>query len=243
MAGPPRKKKCPPQGAPEYMNTYGDMVTLLLCFFVLLYTSATVDGYKLKLILASFQGVGNLAGGNTLEPGPLAELGNTVESLPSLEVGRALSQARREAISIFEPEIQNRQVRVQQDERGLVITLVSDSFFEEGSAEIDLEPNRDIFLKLSNLLSADYLSTRNFRLEGHTDDVPTDPEGDFPSNWHLGAARSLNTLDLLTRFGVNEEQFQIMSLGETRPLVANDTPEGRAYNRRVDLIILTDGGL
>src|SRR6056297_4192581 len=101
MAERRRKKKCPPEGAPEWMTTYGDMVTLLLTFFVMLLTTATVDGHELRLILAAFPGLGNLEGGNTLEAGRLAELGNTIESLPSMERGRALDEARREAISIF----------------------------------------------------------------------------------------------------------------------------------------------
>ena len=144
MAEQGKCKKCPPEGAPDYMLTYGDMVTLLLTFFVMLLTTATVDGYQLRLILAAFPGLGNLEGGNTLEAGRLAELGNTIESLPSMERGRALDEARRNAVSIFNPEIQSQQVRIQEDERGLVISLASDSFFEPASADIRIEQTREI---------------------------------------------------------------------------------------------------
>ena len=236
-------KKCPPEGAPEYMLTYGDMVTLLLTFFVMLLTTATIDGHELRLILAAFPGLGNLEGGNTLEAGPLAELGNTIESLPSMERGRALDQARREAISIFNPEIQSQQVRVQEDERGLIISLASDAFFREASAEVNIEQTREILQKLTRLLNNDELSERTFRIEGHTDDIPTNPDGPWPSNWDLSVARSLNVFKYLQEFGVDEDQFQVMGLGDTRPLYDNDTAEGRAYNRRVDVIILTDGHL
>jgi len=223
------------------MLTYGDMVTLLLTFFVMLLTTATVDGHELRLILAAFPGLGNLTGGNTLEAGPLAELGNTIESLPSMERGRALDQARREAISIFNPEIQSQQVRVQEDERGLVISLASDAFFDPASAEVNIEQTRSILQKLARLLNDDQLDERTFRIEGHTDSMPTDPNGPWPSNWDLSVARSLNVFKYLQEFGVNEDQFQVMGLGDTRPLYDNATPEGRAYNRRVDVIILTDG--
>lgn len=238
-----RCKKCPPEGAPDYMLTYGDMVTLLLTFFVMLLTTATIDGHELRLILAAFPGLGSLEGGNTLEAGRLAELGNTIESLPSMERGRALSEARREAISIFQPEIQSELVRVQEDERGLVISLAGDAFFEPASADVRIEQTRTILQRLSRLLSVDALSGRTFRIEGHTDNVATDPDGEWPSNWELSAARALSVLRYLTEFGVNEEQFQVMGMGEFRPLYDNDTPEGRAYNRRVDVIILTDGHL
>ena len=238
-----RRKKCPPEGAPEYMLTYGDMVTLLLTFFVMLLTTATIDGYKLRLILAAFPGLGNLEGGNTLEAGRLAELGNTIESLPSMERGRALDQARRQAISLFQPEIRSQQVRVTEDERGLVISLASDAFFGPASAEVQIEQTRDILQKLAQLLSSDALGNRIFRIEGHTDSTPTDPEGQWQSNWDLSAARSLAVLRYLQEFGVSDRQFQVMGLADTRPLYSNDTPEGRAYNRRVDVVILTEGHL
>lgn len=229
------------EGAPAWMVTYGDMVTLLLTFFVMLLTTATIDGFQLRLILAAFPGLGNLEGGNTLEAGRLAELGNTIESLPSMERGRALDQARREAVSIFSPEIQSQQVRIQEDERGLVISLASDAFFAPASADVQIEQTRDVLQRLAQLLGSPDLDDRTFRIEGHTDNLPTDPNGPFPSNWDLSAARSLSVLRYLTEFGVADEQFQVMGLGRTRPLRDNGTPEGRAYNRRVDVIILTDG--
>lgn len=244
MAGPgARKKKCPPEGAADWLLTYGDMVTLLLTFFVLLFTTATIDGYQLRLILAAFPGLGNYTGGNTLEAGPLAELGNTIMSLPSMERGRALSEARREAVSIFEPEIRSNLVRITEDERGLVISLAGDAFFESASAELNIEQTREVLFKLSQLLSAEELSSRTFRLEGHTDDIPVAPGGPFESNWELASARAASVLQYLVEFGVTEEQFQLMSRGEFAPIVDNTTAEGRAYNRRVDVIILTEGTL
>ncbi len=244
MAGPGgRRKKCPPEGAADWLLTYGDMVTLLLTFFVLLFTTATIDGYQLRLILAAFPGLGNYTGGNTLEAGPLAELGNTIMSLPSMERGRALSEARREAVSIFEPEIRSNLVRITEDERGLVITLAADAFFASGSAQVNIEQTRETLIKLSRLLSAEELNSRTFRLEGHTDDIAVGAGGPFDSNWDLASDRAASVLRYLVDYGATEEQFQLMSRGEYAPLVENDTPEGRAYNRRVDVIILTEGTL
>jgi chemotaxis protein MotB len=237
--------KCPKceEGVPEYMLTYGDMVTLLLTFFVLMFTTAEVDGYEFQLILAAFQGLGNFDGGNTLQEGRLAELGNTIESLPSMQSGRALAKARRAAVSLFEPEIRTNKIRVIEDERGLVISLASDAFFDVASAEVRIELARETLQKLAQLLKSEDLTERYFRVEGHTDSEPTDPNGDWPTNWHLGAARALNIMLTLSQYGADEEQFQIMSYGQYRPLVENSTPEGRAYNRRVDVIILSEGNL
>ena len=238
-----RRKKCPPEGAADWLLTYGDMVTLLLIFFVMMFTTATIDGYELRMILAAFQGLGSMRGGNTLQVGKLAELGNSVMSLPSMEKGRALASARQTAISIFQPEIATKKIRVKEDERGLVITLSGDAFFEPASAAVRIEDSRRMLEKVARLLQSEELSDKTFRIEGHTDSVPTDPDGPYPTNWELSSARSINILKYLTDFGVNESQFQVMGLAETVPLADNATPEGRAYNRRVDIVILTKGHL
>ncbi len=247
MAG--RPKKCPPceEGAPAWLLTYGDMVTLVLTFFVLLYAlTPKIEPQQFQLILAAFQGLGNLDGGNTLSEGKLAELGNTVMSLPAMQSGRSLAQARRTAISIFEPEIKSKMVRITQDERGLVISLSSDSFFESGSAELKREEARETIQKLGSLLSSQAVVGRNVRFEGHTDDDPTGPGSRWPSNWHLGGDRALNTMLYTLEYVSNtdiEKRFSSTSFGEMRPLVDNTSREGRAYNRRVDVIILSDGQL
>ncbi len=241
----PRQKKCPKceEGAPAWLLTYGDMTTLLLTFFVLMFTTAEVDGSELRMILAAFQGLGSFRGGNTLQVGKLAEMGHTVMALPSRERGSALDKARRTAISTFQPELKTKKVRIKEDERGLVISLAADSFFRPASAEINIEESRGVLQKASALLSAAELSNRKFRIEGHTDSVPTDSKGEWPTNWELSADRAVNVLHYLVDFGVNERQFQVAGFADTVPLASNDTPEGRAYNRRIDIIILTEGHL
>ena len=239
MAGPQKCKKCPPEGAADWLLTYGDMTTLLLTFFIMMFTTATIDGSKLKLVIAAFNGLGLLRGGNTLQVGQLAELGNTIESLPSMEKGRALDKARKRAVSQFEPEIKSNKVRITEDERGLIITLAGDAFFRPASAELDIEESRELLLRLSSLLKT--LPDRKFRIEGHTDATPTDPQSEWPTNWELSAARAVNVLKYLTEFGVPEQQFQVAGFADTVPLASNDTPEGRAYNRRVDIVILLEG--
>jgi len=236
-------EKCPKceEGAAEWMTTYGDMVTLLLCFFVILMNPETIEGARMELIMVSFNGLGPLQGGNTLDVGELAELGNNIMAMPSTKRARGLDKARQTAVSMFKPEIRSKQVRVTEDERGLVITLASDAFFKPASAEVDIESTRQILQKLAGLLSSDELSERTFRIEGHTDSSPTDPEGIWPSNWELSAARSANVLHYLVDLGADEEQFQIAGMADTVPMVEDDSPEGRAYNRRVDIIVLAEG--
>jgi len=242
MAERRRKKKCPPEGAPEWMTTYGDMVTLLLTFFVMMYTTATVDGAKIQLILAAFNGLGLRSGGTTLQAtGQLADMGNTVMSLPSTQKGRALDEARKKAVSMFQPENKTKKVQVKEDERGLVISLAADAFFEPASAEVRIEESRDVLERVSNLLIS--MEDYKFRIEGHTDSTPTDPQGQWRTNWELSTARATNVLHYLVDFGVSEENFQVAGFADTVPIASEETEEGRSYNRRVDIIVLSEGHL
>jgi len=242
MAERRRRKKCPPEGAPEWMTTYGDMVTLLLTFFVMMYTTATVDGAKIQLILAAFNGLGLRSGGTTLQAtGQLADMGNTVMSLPSTQKGRALDEARKKAVSMFQPEIKTKKVQVKEDERGLVISLAADAFFEPASAEVRIEESRDVLERVSNLLIS--MEDYKFRIEGHTDSTPTDPQGQWRTNWELSTARATNVLHYLVDFGVSEENFQVAGFADTVPIASEETEEGRSYNRRVDIIVLSEGHL
>ena len=242
MAERRRRKKCPPEGAPEWMTTYGDMVTLLLTFFVMMYTTATVDGAKIQLILAAFNGLGLRSGGTTLQAtGQLADMGNTVMSLPSAQKGRALDEARKKAVSMFQPEIKTKKVQVKEDERGLVISLAADAFFEPASAEVRIEESRDVLERVSNLLIS--MEGYKFRIEGHTDSTPTDPQGQWRTNWELSTARATNVLHYLVDFGVSEDKFQVAGFADTVPIASEETEEGRSYNRRVDIIVLSEGHL
>ncbi|MGL1894692.1 MAG: flagellar motor protein MotB [Spirochaetaceae bacterium] len=243
MADP--KKKCPEceEGAPAWLATYGDMVTLLMCFFVILMNPEAIDGARLELILASFTGLGPLEGGNTLEVGNLVELGNSVMTLPSQAKGRGLDKARKSANSLFATEVKTKQVMIKEDERGLIISLAGDSFFRPASAEIDIERSRETLKKAADLLSSSFLSDRKFRIEGHTDSGVPDPNGLWPSNWELASARSNNVLKYLVEFGSTEHQFSTASFSDTMPVDLSGTPEGDAYNRRVEIVVLADGHL
>jgi chemotaxis protein MotB len=162
-------------------------------------------------------------------------------SLPSMDKGRALDKARKRAVSQFQPEIKSNKVRITADERGLIISLAADSFFRPATAEVDIDAAREALQKTASLLLS--LPDRTFRIEGHTDSAPTDPDGPWETNWELSTARATNTLHYLVDFGANENQFQVAGFADTVPLASNETPEGQAYNRRVDIVILTDGGL
>ncbi|HPO03816.1 MAG TPA: flagellar motor protein MotB [Treponemataceae bacterium] len=234
------KKKREAQAAGSgWLNTYADMVTLMMCFFVMLYDPSEVDITQLATMTAS---VSNdlTGGGQSLAAGRLSDLGNTINTLPSMEKGKSLGLAVKRAVSLFAPDIKTNKISVTSDERGLVITLAADSFFKVASAELNIEETRDTLLRISQLLSDPAIAGQRFRIEGHTDSGDTDPAL-WPSNWELSTARAVNVLHYLTDFGAEEARFSVAGYADTRPYYSNDTPEGRAYNRRVDIIILDAG--
>jgi len=240
-----RKKKQAATPVSTWLTTYSDMVTLCLCFFVIMFNPDDVTQAQLEAISTSLRtgGIGMAPGGLTLAAGRSAELGNTIMQLPSLERGRALGTAVRRAVSIFSPEIRSNKVRITHDERGLVITLAGDAFFNPASHRINIEATRDILLRLATYLSSEELRGRKFRIEGHTDAVDVDPNGPWDDNWHLSVERSRSVLRYLSAIGIDERRFQIAGFGDTVPVSSNDTEEGRANNRRVDIVILDEGHL
>jgi len=244
---PKRRKKREGKGInPDgWLMTYSDMITLLMCFFVIFFNPDEITQEQIDAIAAAMRqgGIGVMAGGLTLSSGRSADLGNTIMTLPSMERGRVMGQALRRAVSIFSPEIRSNMIRVTHDERGLVITLASDAFFHPASARINIEQTRDTLLRLGSFLASAELRENTFRIEGHADNVPVDPAGPWDSNWELSTMRSINVLHYLVDLGIDETRFQVAGFADTRPIASNDTPQGRAYNRRVDIIIIDDGHL
>ncbi|MCE9499402.1 MAG: flagellar motor protein MotB [Leptospira sp.] len=224
-----KKQKCPDciQKVAEYMLTYGDMVTLLLCFFIMLYTTGKTNSREMQIILSVFKSTtGFFDGGQTLSKGTLEEYGMNIESLPSQTTGRALSKARRQATEVFKPEIQTGRVRVSEDERGLVISLAGADYFGPGSA-ILTPAIKDTLKKAAGLMK----------------NLPGREERLYLNNWDLAGARAINTTVFLINVGrLDPSWFQAASYGSYRPLAIEDkgSPEAKAFNRRVDLVILTE---
>ena len=223
-----------------WIVTYADLISLLLCFFVALFNPDDIDPVQLEALISAFhaRGQGHQFGGNTLSPGRSADLGNTIAALPAMEHGRALGSALRRAVSLFTPEVRSNLVTITQDERGVIISLASDAFFHPASARINIEETREALMRAAALLNSNEVGGRRIRLEGHTDSVPVDPAGPWQDNWHLSTERSRMVLRYLADFGVDERRFQIAGFADTMPLLSNETEEGRARNRRVDIVII-----
>lgn len=235
-----KKAKEPEKPSTAWQGTYGDMITLMLCFFVMLYDPSETDATAMAALQASIAN-NFTGGGQSLSAGRMSDLGNTISSMPATERGSALGPAKVKAVSVFTPEIKSNRITITSDERGLVISLLGDTFFTRGSADLNISECRETLQRLFVFFTDDEIKDKRFRIEGYTDNEPVGEDSQYPSNWELSAARSANVLHYLSALGVNEKQFSIAGYADTRPKFENATPEQQAYNRRVDIVVLDEG--
>jgi chemotaxis protein MotB len=241
MAASKRKRKEEGGGGGEgWLATYADMITLLLCFFAILVNPPVSREAILQAISEYFT---QISTGSSMTPGQVSPAGNVFLDLPSQSKGKSLADALKKAVTLFNPEIKQELVKVTQDERGIIISFASDMFFNPASARINLEAARTVIYNLSTLLKSEEVGSRKFRIEGHTDASPLDSGGPWVSNWQLSTERALSVLYYLIDYGVPENRMQVAGFGGTMPVSSNSTPEGRAYNRRVDVVIMDEAHL
>lgn len=133
-------------------------------------------------------------------------------------------------------EITDKQIKLQMMEKGLVITVVGDLLFDSGKAKIRSEA-LPLLAKVSEVLR-DNMAQFNVGIEGHTDNVPIKQSG-YKSNWELSTSRALSVLHYLANDqGISPERLSAIGYGEYRPLISNETKDGRKQNRRVEIVIL-----
>lgn len=232
-----RRKYEEPVNTQAWLLTYSDMVTLILSFFILLYSMSTINVEEFKLIISSFQNaLGILKGGETIileedlissgTEGPFAG----IESPEDIEFYNIYSEMQE----LINSEGIEGKIEVNQEERGLVIRLLEGAFFDSGRAVLK-EEAVELLDEVAFILKG---VDKQIRIEGHTDNVPINTER-FPSNWELSAARSVTVLKyLLVEHGFSPYQLAAVGYGEYRPVVPNTTLENKALNRRVDIVVL-----
>ncbi len=236
-----RRKKAPdqPEGAPAWMTTYGDLVTLLMCFFVLLFAFSEIDAQKFDAIMESFQGsAGILSGGKTLNQDQLVfdampeqSITKTVEEIETLQV---LEEIINEYI---EAEDLQFEVQVELEDRGLVIRFPDNVLFDSGRAVIKEETIGTLAF-LGEVLKDPQFVSMDIRVEGHTDNIPINT-AQFPSNWELSATRATNVLKFfISTSSIDPYRLSASGYGEYHPIASNDSIAGRQNNRRVDVVVM-----
>ncbi len=236
----------------RWLVSYADFITLLFAFFVVMFASSQTDKGRAKQISQAVEKALKDGKSMGVPPAVAKILGGTVDDKgqgnAQMKGPGGAQRAAKEAppIDVLElapslttltanlkEEIQSGKVELSLEPRGLVVSLKQTAFFPSGTDVIDPE-TYDTLAKVATALN----SVHNpLRIEGHTDSVPIHTNR-FRSNWELSAARSIAMMELLVgRFGVEERRMAIVGFADTAPETADDTPEGRARNRRVDIVI------
>ena len=270
------EQECPKceQGLPPWLATFADLMSLLMCFFVLLLSFAEVDAIRFKKMAESMK---DAFGVQREIPAPEIVKGVSVikqEWSPSVndpsllnEVRQQTSDTEKEHLEMQDPaqrddeqvmddmreiieqdlqeqlaelqdalkeEIDEGMVTVEKEGTKIIIRINEKGSFPSGSARLD--PSfQEVMDRISKVLAA---KPGRIVVAGHTDDVPI-RSGRFRSNWELAAARAVTVLHaMLQNPDIGEDRVLVEGYAETRPLVPNDSPENRAKNRRVELILV-----
>lgn len=232
-----RRKREEGAKAPGWLTTYGDMVTLILTFFVFLFSFSTIDVMQFQKMVFSFKGaLGVLTGGKTFDVERIIGMGFTGMDAGMLRQQTPyLKEVMKQVERLVERENLGGELKLRFTREGLVITLTESILFDPGSAV--LKPNAvSVLLELSKILSN---IPNDLRVEGHTDNTPIRTPI-YPSNWELSSARAASVAKfIIDRGGIDPRRVSIAGYGQYKPIVPNDTPEHKALNRRVDIVILS----
>ena len=246
-----KKKPPPPENHERWLISYADFITLLFAFFVVMFASSQTDKAKAQQMSDSITGAlgkdkitsaiaeilggapGTKQKGNAQMKGP----GGSVKAEPAKQAG--LLPSLKILQTQLKKEIDSGMLQVSMEARGLVVSLRQAAFFPTGQDAIDASTYPTI-QQLAEVIRA---LPNKVRLEGHTDAVPIH-NARYRSNWELSAARGVTMLELLTAaYQIPEQRLSVGGYAETIPIASNATPEGRAQNRRVDIVILNEDGI
>ncbi len=244
----------------RWLVSYADFITLLFAFFVVLYASSQVDKRKIgKLALSiqvAFQELGVFETSNTKIPlsdseaVPFSQVQVVENSEKTTDIehfvqpmkgilspnqsSEPLKDLRAELEKALAPEILKHVVEVKARREGLVVSLREIGFYESGSS--NLRPSsKEAIDRLAAVLR---VRTESLRVEGHTDNVPIHNVR-FDSNWELSTARATDLIKLfITRYHFEPARLSAAGYAEFHPVSSEETAEGRARNRRVDVVIL-----
>ncbi len=283
MSDDVEEKKCPPEGLPAYMGTFADLMSLLMCFFVLLLAFSEMDVLKFKQIAVSMKfafGVQNklevkdIPKGTSViareftpgKPQPtviqtimqqtmdvtkdVLEFEETEESegdgspgekgkVEIVQESSEKAQAESEKIAqqiarSISKELQNGMIELLAKGGTVIIRIRESGSFGSGSAYIKPE-FRPVAAKIAKILVR---NVGKIRVVGHTDNIPIDTEY-FPSNWELSAGRAASVVrELLKNKNLSPDRFEIAGMADVSPVASNATSDGRAKNRRVEIMIM-----
>jgi chemotaxis protein MotB len=242
----PRSGQDQDNGSPPWMTTYGDMMTLLLCFFVLLYAFSITDIKKFRSALSSINTAISGQQGKTVQNkgGLFKQQSEILKRLKKDNLPQRIGLTRGEIsqMKATKEEIKNylknqrygQSIDLNITERGLVISFMGQVLFESGKADIKSE----IIPLLNHVASILKKKDNSIRIEGFTDNVPINNEK-YPSNWELSTARATAVLKyLVSKQELDPNRLSAAGYGEYKPRKPNTSEASRALNRRIDMVVL-----
>lgn len=258
MARKKKKKHGEEEAGEAWLLPYSDLMTLLLAVFIVLFAVSKIDQKKAEQISQAFtenmvpgygssaEGVGAGEGITITEepaqeeeasPSP-SEAVSSQEELQAFlgdQEYNALEDLKTELDAMVQSEDMT-YIVTNLDKRGLVISLNNAILFESGSADV-LFTNKDALIKIAETIN----QVDNYiRIEGHTDNIPISTSA-YPSNWELSTARAASVVRLfISECNFSPEKVVAVGYGEHKPVADNSTEEGRAANRRIDIIVLSE---
>lgn len=239
----------------RWLVSYGDLLTLLFAVFVVLYAMSQSDKKKVEEVMQSMQSAFGMA--QTGAPAPKINVinSNAINPIPdikprlSLPIDKVQNNSNRPRTKATDSDFRQikssieayltkegvlDRVSVNITKRGLVISLKEAGFFDAGSAAVRPQSLTTIAAIAETLNNY----SNEICVEGHTDNVPIKTT-QFRSNWELSTTRANNIMHLLSEdYGILPENFSTVGYGEYRPIDTNSSQEGRAKNRRVDIVLL-----
>ncbi|MGD8777642.1 MAG: OmpA family protein [Ignavibacteria bacterium] len=208
----------------RYLITYADLITLLLGLFIILYAMSNIDLEKYKETISALGSVfGSQSKVQVIDPGD-----KIIENFSSSPTLKETLQ------NLINENGYGNAIKLSENERGITVSILGDILFPSGSAELG-EGSIIVLNKLAKIIKP---LPNDLRVEGHTDNVPINNNA-YPSNWHLSVARATNTAYyLMNEEKISQDKVSIVGYSKYQPVATNETDEGRALNRRVDLVIL-----
>src|SRR5262245_6669040 len=216
----------------RWLVSYADFITLLFAFFATMYAISSVDAKKLSTVAHALQvAFDDSANGRSLASGQglLPENGVLLPNQSEQSSEDLRSKVSRELAE----ELASQRLELIVDRRGVTLSIPEAGAFAIGRDELS-ETAQDLVGRVANTLGG---FGNSVRVEGHTDDVPIHNLR-FASNWDLSAARASRVVEFLIARGLGPERLSATGLAEFHPRVPNTSPENRASNRRIDLVIL-----
>lgn len=247
MASRKRKRHEEHENHERWLVSYADFITLLFAFFAVLYATSQADTDKQEQFEKSIQrefkaGYFGFGGSPKFDEFNDSSANSLIK--PPIEVFPPVGAGPREVRDFIErrlekdlPESERSKTitGIRHDAVGVQIQLAASRLFESGSAEL----STDSVLALDRVGQLLKESGRKIVIEGHTDDEPVRTEK-FPSNWELAAARATKIVRyLVARHKISPSQLVPVAYADQKPIAANDSPENRALNRRIEIKIVT----